>query len=706
MRGKVGMEEKRTSDEKLESCLDLRILDTITAAMGKSLHLKDVLQTAAEKLIECFSGISGVEIYLLDEAKKVLSIKAHRGLPPELIGIGTLQKGEGLAGDIAKTEKPLFIETILTDKRVNPRFIKREKFSSYCGVPIFHEGTILGVLGLYIRNREEYSKMEPHLVSEVAHRIGMAVRNAQIYEQAAMRTRRFITVSRAITVTRQLGTLNEVLRDITRLLVQSLGFDQSWIGLVNENQGVLQGKVGFGTGMRSKGWDSSYSIVPESKNPAVMAVLQQKPVVYHFVEDVLEHNFKSWLRILKVQSFGFIPILSRDRAVGVIGVFYVGDQHFEEEDVKTLNSVAEQAAIAMENAQLYEQIKTSEERYRTLFESAGTSLVILDERQKFHLVNHAFESLSGYGQKELIGKMELHTFLKGSDRRNIAEKLKTPPQSLEVQFSGKDGVTKHVFITTTRIPDSSDVLVSVIDMTRQRELERRLFRSEELAAIGELSAGIAHEIRNPLVAITTSVALLKDEPKLSEEGRQLLDVVKEESGHLAAIVDDFLRYTKPKKPSFYKEDINKFLADVVKKQKERTDKKIEWIEEYDQTLKKIALDRHQIQQVITNLLLNSLDALPDEGVLKIQTKKEKVSGEERVRISITDSGIGIPEKEIQKIFQPFYSTKEKGIGMGLAICQRIVNDHNGEIFVKSEIGKGTTFFVVLPAVQKINQNHQ
>jgi signal transduction histidine kinase len=240
------------------------------------------------------------------------------------------------------------------------------------------------------------------------------------------------------------------------------------------------------------------------------------------------------------------------------------------------------------------------------------------------------------------------------------------------------------------------------DMTQQRELERRLFRSEELAAIGELSAGIAHEIRNPLVAITTAVSLLKDESQLSDEGQQLLDIVKEESDHLAAIVEDFLQFARPKKPTFKEEDIRKFLNAVVKKYRDLDENRVKWVERYEDNLPMVSIDRHQIQQVITNLLLNGLDAMQNDGVLTIEARQEKSAGQDRVRILVSDSGVGISEDEISKIFQPFYSMKEKGTGMGLAICRRIMEEHDGEILVESKIGKGTTFSLLLPVRQKRN----
>ncbi|MCJ7812787.1 ATP-binding protein [bacterium] len=510
-----------------------------------------------------------------------------------------------------------------------------------------------------------------------------------------------LAMSKAITSTRSLGTLVEILQDISKALVQILEFDQSWIGIINENESLIEGKAGFGIDVKKKEIGSCYLISADSQNPVVMAVVQKKPIINLPIKDMSE-EFGIWLKKMCIQSHGYFPIFNRNKVIGVFGTFYYTNQIFEKDDIKTLISLSELVAIVIENAQLHEKNRTSEERYKTLFETSCISLAIIDDQHRIHLVNQAFESMSGYTREALIQGMTLNQFLSGEshNRNKTIKKMNLSPQSWEGHFIDKNGSVKQVRMTVTQIAGSSNRLISMIDITQQKELERQLNRSEELASIGELSAGIAHEIRNPLVAITTSVNLLKDEAQLSEEGQQLLDIVKEESDHLAVIVDDFLKYARPKKPSFQKENINKLVQDVVKKFKEYNGYQTHWVECYNNNLPSIYIDRHQIQQVITNLLLNSFDAMPNNGVLTIRTQKRKSLGIDQILISITDSGVGIAKEEISKIFQPFYSTKEKGTGMGLAICKRIINEHDGEILVKSELGKKTTFSVIFPIQKK------
>jgi PAS domain S-box-containing protein len=427
----------------------------------------------------------------------------------------------------------------------------------------------------------------------------------------------------------------------------------------------------------------------------------KKPV---FIEKLSEDDRieNKLMEIENVLSYAGIPLIGHEDVLGVFGLYNRFSKQFSEHDHFLLSEIGHQLGIAISNTLRYDQIRTSEKRYRTLFESDATGLVILDDEHRFCLVNRAFETLCGLPRESLIGKMTLTPFLavKNNQSEEIIEKLNNTPQNWEAEFVSRDGVLKQVYITTTRIPQSSNTLVSMIDMTRERELEKQLFYSEKLASIGELSAGIAHEIRNPLVVIKTSVDLLREESHLSTDGNQLLTVLKEESDHLAAIVEDFLKFAKPKKPSLLNENINKLLKDVIKRYREISGYNIQWMEKYDKTIKPLSLDRHQIQQVITNLLLNSIDAMPDGGILKIETRFEKNNEKDMVRIMITDSGIGISEDKITKIFQPFFSTKEKGTGMGLAICRRIIHDHNGKIQVESEVGKGSCFSILLPLFEK------
>jgi len=222
------------------------ILNRIILSVGRHLKLDDVFHDILDNLMRAFDDILGIEIYMLDIEKGTLFLKAQRGLSPQLIGTGTLEKGEGLAGEVVLKKRFICIQDLAVDDRFGGKLAKKEKISAYAGIPLIKDNSVLGVIGIYARKPKTYSDEEQGILRELGDALSLNISNAILYEQAAQRTKRFTTISRAITVTRQLGTLDEVLQDIAKVLVQSLGFDKSWIGLVDSASASLLGKGGFG----------------------------------------------------------------------------------------------------------------------------------------------------------------------------------------------------------------------------------------------------------------------------------------------------------------------------------------------------------------------------------------------------------------------------------------------------------------------------
>lgn len=680
---------------------NIEILDDISFELSKSLEQNILFDIFVKKVEKYLTSVAAFEIYLLNSQNNLLVLKIQRGLSPEIVKSGTLEIGEGLCGKVIKKNNCLSVNGLSEISSLSKRLSMKENLQSFFGVPLKFNSNLFGVIGYYSKSPDGFSKQEKEFFKRVAERLTMALKNSLLYEQVESRSKRYMSISRAIALTRQLGTLKEVLQDITKTLVKSFGFDQSWIGMINKERNMISGQTGYGQDYKISDIKIDYPLKSKKNNPIVKSFLNQEPVMCQFIDDVEDNELKCSFNKIGIKSFAYVPILNGDETFGIIGVHYLSDRSFYKDDIKSLISVAEYASFVIENAILYEKVKKSEKRYRILFEAAGPSLAIIDKNNYFQLVNKAFIDLSKYNNEELIGKIKINQFFIDTDSGiNIQDLLDNSPQNCELGFVDKNNNLKQIHINSTLINESSDILISIVDITKRRELEKRLFRSEELASIGELSASIAHEIRNPLVSITTSVNLLQDEDHISDDGHKLLDVVKEESDHLAVIVDDFLRFAKPQKLNIQAEDINQLIADVVKRHKDWNEDNIAWEENYDFHLPFVDLDRHQFQQVITNLIMNSLDAITEEGKLTFETTIEERFGIKTVKVSLNDTGIGIPHEEIDKIFQPFFSMKEKGTGMGLAICQRIIDNHGGEIIVESLNDTGTTFSIFIPIKMK------
>lgn len=229
-----------------------------------------------------------------------------------------------------------------------------------------------------------------------------------------------------------------------------------------------------------------------------------------------------------------------------------------------------------------------------------------------------------------------------------------------------------------------------------RQTQEQLIRSEKLAAIGQLAGGVGHELRNPLGAIKNAAYYIKGKVARSELGQkeprvmEFLDIVDNEINSANKIINDLLGFSRVGKPSVSPTRINRVIEDALART--HVPDNIELYKKLDADLPEIEIDPDQIQQVFVNMITNAVEAMPQGGKLTISAKEK----DGFMEVEIADTGCGIPQEALGKIFDPLYTTKAKGIGLGLAVCKSIIERHEGNIEVKSEVGKGTTFIVRLP----------
>ena len=236
------------------------------------------------------------------------------------------------------------------------------------------------------------------------------------------------------------------------------------------------------------------------------------------------------------------------------------------------------------------------------------------------------------------------------------------------------------------------------DLKRSKSYIRR---ADRLASLGTLTAGLAHEIRNPLVAIKTLTQLLPERLEDEEFRDQFLKIASGEVDRISSLVNELLDFARPSDPKWALEDINAILDGMILLVSTGTKKKlITIVKNYALNLPLVQIDREQIKQVVLNILLNAIDATAENGTITVQTRSFiKPGGEPYIQIEFTDTGCGIPGEHLEDIFNPFFTTKATGSGLGLSISNQIIQDHKGYIDVESEIEKGSSFFINLPVHQ-------
>lgn len=234
-------------------------------------------------------------------------------------------------------------------------------------------------------------------------------------------------------------------------------------------------------------------------------------------------------------------------------------------------------------------------------------------------------------------------------------------------------------------------IVNFQDVTELREMERVLRRNERLAALGTLAASVAHEVRNPLAAISGCAELL--EPDVSDEDKRLIQVIRSESSRLADIVNELLDYTRPRKLQRAEIDFGAALGELADSfRADPSNAEIELVVSVPKHAVPVEIDIAQITQVLWNLVRNGAEAMTGEGRLELGLQ----ATEDNIRINVRDFGKGIDAEDLERIFEPFFSTKSGGTGIGLALVHRIVEEHGGTVEVQSTPGEGTRFMIELP----------
>lgn len=346
--------------------------------------------------------------------------------------------------------------------------------------------------------------------------------------------------------------------------------------------------------------------------------------------------------------------------------------------------------------------RENEESYKRLVDSLPES-VIIHQDYKIIYVNKATVTMMGSSSiDELIGK-HLFDFIVPEYKNRSIERVKqvkqnkNPLNNTEYKIRRFDGTTFFFEVSSLSIyfGDKEAILTIGKDITKRKEqTEQLLQKSEKLAMLGQMAAGIAHEIRNPLTSIKGFIQLFKSNQVQQQE--EYYDLVLSELERINSIVSEFLVLAKPSAAVFVEQDVKELIKDVVILINTQSIlNNIQLFVEFDSDLPKISCEKNQLKQVFLNLLKNAIEAMPHGGNIDIKVINKE---DGKITILIIDQGIGIPCERIQTLGEPFYTTKEKGTGLGLMTCYKIIEGHKGELKIHSAENKGTTIEIILPTI--------
>jgi two-component system NtrC family sensor kinase len=419
------------------------------------------------------------------------------------------------------------------------------------------------------------------------------------------------------------------------------------------------------------------------------------------VDSALYERVKEFIR-----GVAIVPISRRGERIGAVTLGTLQPREFTAGDLERIEAMGDLLSVSLENAELVETLRQAEWRFRTLFRAAPDAVFTVLQSGRIREANDAVRDVTGADPLQAVG-LPVADLVIEADREKLKAALDATfagtPSRLEVSFQhvGRGTpVRRVVALAMSRLPeaDPPSVLLVGRDTTSEREMRVRLMESDRLAAVGELVAGVAHEVNNPLSSISAFAQLLLREGGLSATQRDSIEVIKSETLRASQVVKDLLAFARRSEPQREPLDLNGVVSRTLRlRGYQLVSNKINVETDLSTDLPAVVGDARQLQQVCLNLVTNAIQAMSalGGGTLFVSTRSEAP----HVVLDMRDTGPGIPESARAHIFEPFFTTKGEGegTGLGLSVSYGIVAAHGGKIELASSSSAGTTLRVTLPA---------
>jgi PAS domain S-box-containing protein len=356
---------------------------------------------------------------------------------------------------------------------------------------------------------------------------------------------------------------------------------------------------------------------------------------------------------------------------------------------------------ALERASTLKALRANERKYRSIFEKSKDVVFVTDYQLNFLDVNEAIESFLGYSMDDILGKNFCDLIEQENHRNFIRQSLESRSEinDWEVTLITKEGDKKYCIVTLTiEESDKAEGYVQGIihDISNLKKMEKATLQGEKLAAAGRLVRTIAHEVRNPLNNITLSVEQMQQDMK--DDGQQLyMNIIQRNCKRISDLISELLNTSRPFEITMERQTLQNVLDDVIAASIDRlTLKKIKLQVSYPNNELFIMADREKLKLALLNIVINAIEAMKEQtGQLAISLQQNSSNA----ILTISDNGVGISEENISRLFEPYFTQKRNGVGLGLTFTLNILQAHKGNIEVSSELGKGTTFTITFPLTQ-------
>ena len=509
---------------------------------------------------------------------------------------------------------------------------------------------------------------------------------------------------------RSISTLDRLLEEVLRKICSDMSISDGriFLRLKETNRFLLTAREGL-HGERSIEEISEPSVLLEQLQPGGDVLIREEWERYHFEKEA--EKVQQEMQAIRAQVI--IPLGLSKELTGfvILGNKFSGNV-FTQQDVDFFRVFASQLAIAIDNSLLYSALRDDKLYQQTILNNLSSGVITVDLNNKVTAYNNTAHKILGLLPEQALGKPvgELSTTFEHLISEALTRQKPVFQEEIRVQLQSGSQLPLSLNLSPLRNADGETIggLIVFTDLSEIKQLQMEMRRSERLASLGTLAAGIAHEIKNPLVSIKTFAQLFPERYNDDEFRSSYYSVVSQEIDRINTLVEHLLNLAKPASathepislPAVLKEVVGLLQSDLEKCQIQLS------IELHDEGLK-VPADFQQIKQVFLNLLLNAKESIQSQGTITVRSRRSRAPREmisdrvfeqgQHYLVQIEDSGIGIPPKDLQNIFDPFFTTKISGNGLGLSITHKIITDHGGTISVESSPGS-TVFSIYFPIV--------
>jgi PAS domain S-box-containing protein len=726
--------------EEIVSCLkagaadylDGGDLERLGAAAARALEDRTLREVNRKIALELTSTLNRDEVmeHILSQLKEVvdydrasfqlleadrLRIVGVRGFPEpgEVLDASFPVNADHPAGEVLRGLDAVIVDDAPAKYReLRPGRAETAPIRSWLGVPLMAGGRLIGTLSLEKREPAFYSREHAHLALSLAASAAVTIENMRLFEEAQRRVAELEALQQtSLQMTSSLN-LSDVLGSIAENSLKLVGATDCHIYLYD----AAQESFSFGAALWKNGRRQPAVRKPRSQGFTANVARQGRALV---INDVESHPLYSSIQAKKwhLKAIAGFPLKRAEQVLGVFTIAFLDSHTFSEAELRVLGLLADQAAVAIENARLFMGMRRERDYSQALITMANALVVGLDLEGRVRMINNYVEEMTGYSFEELKGKVLFKQLFPHEEQQEAHLALRElfahgKHGQHENQIRTKNGRERVISWSGTLIRDDQgrpeSVFVVGQDITEQKQLEIHLRQTQKMEAIGQLAGGIAHDFNNLLTPIRGSVDMLMEIANRDEQQMEYLQSIKLASERAAGLTRQLRLFTRQDEGQRQPLDLNKIVRETSDLLGSSLARHIAVKLDLEDELWAVGADSSQISQVLINLSLNAQDSMEQGGTLQISTRNISL-GETEARLSpevrpgryaclsVEDSGCGMSPETEARIFEPFFTTKKpgKGTGLGLSVVYGIVRAHGGFIEVQTEPGKGSRFDVYL-----------